>query len=95
MTTAARSVVTCPHCGKQVEPAVEHLARAHAGQLKVVKLNVDDAMEIAGRHGVRGIPVLLLMRVGNEVDRIVGAPSQAQLEDWLERHLGTPAGAAG
>jgi thioredoxin-like negative regulator of GroEL len=39
------------------------------------------------------IPLLLMVRGGNEVDRFVGAASKQQLQAWLERHLGAPAGA--
>jgi thioredoxin 2 len=78
-----------PWCGpcKRVEPIIEQAARTHAGELKVVKLNVDNAPEIAGRYGVRGIPTLIAMRDGKEGDRLAGAPSKPQLDAWLERQL--------
>jgi thioredoxin 2 len=80
-----------PWCGpcKWVEPIIEQAARAHAGELKVVKLNLDNAPEIAGPYGVRGIPTLLAIRDGKEVDRLAGGPSKPQLDAWLERQLGT------
>ena len=84
-----------PWCGpcKMIAPALEKLARAHAGRLKLVKLNVDDAPQISARYGVRGIPLLLLVRKGEEVDRLVGAAPESQIEAWLRRHLGVDAGA--
>ena len=42
-------------------------------------------------YDVRGIPVLVLLRDGAEVDRLVGAVPGPQLEAWIERHLGAPA----
>jgi thioredoxin 2 len=78
-----------PWCGpcRMVSPLVEHLAREHAGRLKVVKLNVDEAPEISDRYTVRGIPLLILFRDGSEVARQVGAAPQPQLSQWLEPHL--------
>ena len=78
-----------PWCGpcRMVSPAVEALGRAHAGELKVIKLNVDEAPEISARHGVQGIPLLVLLRDGEEIDRQVGAVPEAQLGRWLEPHL--------
>jgi thioredoxin 2 len=78
-----------PWCGpcRMVSPAVEAQARERAGHLKVVKLNVDDAPEISGRYGVQGIPLLMLVRDGEEVDRQVGAVPPAQLRQWLDRHV--------
>lgn len=83
-----------PWCGpcRQVTPVVEELGRAHSGRLKVVKLNVDSAPDIAARYGVQGIPTLLLLRDGNEVDRLVGAAPRPGIESWLHNHV--PVGAA-
>ena len=85
-----------PWCGpcKWVEPEVEQLAREHAGTLKVVRVDIDAAPDPAGRYSVQSIPLLLLLRDGKEVDRVVGAVPKRQLDDWLERHLREQAGAA-
>jgi thioredoxin 2 len=78
-----------PWCGpcRMVSPLVERLGREHAGRLKVVKLNVDDAPAISARFGVRGIPLLVVIRDGSEADRLVGAAPLPQLRAWLEPHL--------
>jgi thioredoxin 2 len=78
-----------PWCGpcRMVSPAVESVGREHAGRLKVVKLNVDEAPQISERFEIRGIPLLVLLRDGAEVDRIVGATPPAGLRRWLEPHL--------
>jgi len=78
-----------PWCGpcRMVSPAVEQQGRERAGHLKVVKLNIDDAPAIASEHQVQGIPLLVLMRDGQEVDRQVGAVPPAQLKAWLDRNL--------
>jgi thioredoxin 2 len=82
-----------PWCGpcRMVSPAVEAAGRDLTGQLKVVKLNVDEAPDISARYGVQGIPLLVLLRDGEEVDRLVGAVSPQQLRAWLDRHV-TPVG---
>jgi thioredoxin 2 len=84
-----------PWCGpcKMVTPALERLARAHPGRLKVGKLNIDNAPDIAARYEVRGIPLLVLVREGNEVDRLVGAVPEREIEAWLRRHVAVDAGA--
>jgi thioredoxin 2 len=78
-----------PWCGpcKWVSPAIEEAATTHTGELKVVKVNVDEAPRTAARFEVRGIPTLVVLRDGQEVDRIAGAPSRADLMAWIERHL--------
>jgi thioredoxin 2 len=82
-----------PWCGpcRMVSPLVERLGAENAGRLKVVKLNVDDAPAIAARYSVQGIPLLVLIRDGQEVDRLVGAVPLERLHAWLDPHL-EPAG---
>lgn len=82
-----------PWCGpcRMVSPLVEQLGAEHAGRLKVVKLNVDQAPAVSARFGVQGIPLLVVIRDGQEADRLVGAAPLARLQAWLAPHL-TPAG---
>jgi thioredoxin 2 len=83
-----------PWCGpcRMVSPVVERVAHDLAGHLKAVKLNIDGAPDIAARYSVQGIPLLILIRDGQEVDRLVGAAPEAQLRQWLDPHLETVAG---
>jgi len=76
----------CGPC-RVVSPAVEALGRSHAGQLKIVKLDIDAAPAIAQRYGVMSIPTLLLLRDGQEVDRAVGALPEPALRAWLDEKL--------
>jgi thioredoxin 2 len=78
-----------PWCGpcRMVSPVVEALGRESAGHLKVVKLNTDDAPDISRRYNVQGIPLLVLIRDGQEVDRLVGAAPKERLREWLQPHL--------
>ena len=78
-----------PWCGpcRMVSPLVERVGREHAGRLKVVKLNVDEAPAISDQYQVRGIPLLVLFRDRSEVDRLVGAVPHPQLREWLAPHL--------
>jgi len=86
-----------PWCGpcRMVSPVVEQMGREFAGRLKVVKLNTDEAPAIAGRYHVQGIPLLVVIRDGAEVDRLVGAVPAAHLRAMLERHVAAPSRADG
>jgi thioredoxin 2 len=78
-----------PWCGPcaMISPLVERAASEHAGRLKVVKLNIDEAPELASRHSVRGIPQLIMFKDRQETDRIVGAVPAPQLQGWLAPHV--------
>jgi thioredoxin 2 len=66
-----------------IAPHLEDLAARHAGRVKVVKVNVDEDPGLGARFHARSIPLLVVLRGGNEVDRIVGALSGPALESRL------------
>ncbi|MEO6125372.1 MAG: thioredoxin [Ilumatobacteraceae bacterium] len=78
-----------PWCGpcRTVGPLAEQAAKDLAGRLKVVKVNVDVAPEISQQFGVQGIPTLLLLREGKEVNRQVGALPGHALRAWIDGEL--------
>jgi thioredoxin-like negative regulator of GroEL len=63
------------------------MAGEFRGRLKVVKINSDTAPALVSRFGIRGIPTLLLIHHGKEVDRVVGALDEGALRTWLARHV--------
>jgi thioredoxin 2 len=76
----------CAPCRAMV-PALDQLARERAGRLKVVKVNVDEAEQVAQRFGVQGIPLLVLTRDGQELARQTGAAPLSRLHAWLNSQL--------
>jgi thioredoxin 2 len=74
-----------PWCGpcRMVEPVLAELAAERAGAVKVVKVNVDQNQQLAARFQAMSIPLLVIMRDGREVDRVVGAVPKAQIEQRL------------
>jgi thioredoxin 2 len=79
-----------PWCGpcRMIAPVLQDLAARHAGRIKVVKVNVDDEPTLGARFDARSIPLLVVLREGREVDRIVGALPRAALEARLAPVLG-------
>jgi thioredoxin 2 len=72
----------CGPC-RMISPVLEQLAEEHAGHLKVVKVDVDANPELAARAGAQSIPLLVVLRDGQERDRIVGALPRAALQQRL------------
>jgi thioredoxin 2 len=83
-----------PWCGpcRMVSPALEQLARELAGQIKLVKVNVDVSPGISRRFEAQAIPTLLVLRHGQVTARQTGAIPLAALRTWVSDAL---AGAAG
>ena len=79
--------VWCGPC-KAVTPSVEQLANEYAGKLKVVKVDVDDNMEISSRYGIQSIPTLMLFKDGQPVERLVGAYPKPMILQRIAKHIG-------
>lgn len=77
----------CAPC-RALVPKVEAVADRHAGDMRVMKIDVDQNPLIAQRYGVRAIPTLILFNRGQEVARLVGAASEAEIELRLDRQMG-------
>lgn len=73
----------CGPC-RAMAPQFEQAARRLAGRVQFAKVDTDREPELAGRHAIRSLPTLVLMRGGREVKRTSGAMNAAQLERWIE-----------
>ena len=76
----------CGPC-KMIAPILDEIAKEYAGRLKVAKLNIDDNQETPAKHGVRGIPTLMLFKNGNVEATKVGALSKSQLQAFLDANI--------
>jgi thioredoxin 1 len=74
----------CRPC-HMLAPTVAEIANDYAGRLKVVKLNVDENMNAAGRFNIRGIPTLLIFKGGQVADQIVGAVPKEHISRVVDR----------
>jgi len=75
-----------PWCGpcRAMGPVLDALSTEFAGRAKLVKVNVDDAPELAAEYGITGVPTLIFFNKGNIVDSIVGMAPQRLLRAKLE-----------
>jgi thioredoxin 2 len=76
----------CGPC-RMVSPALEQLATERAGELKLVKVDVDASPQVSQRFSVRAVPTLLLMDRGQVLARQAGAAPVAALRNWLDQAL--------
>jgi thioredoxin 2 len=85
-----------PWCGpcRAVSPALEQLAGEMPGQIKLVKVNVDESPRLQQRFAVQSIPTLMVLRQGQVIAEQVGAAPAAALRTWLQRSLTAPAPSA-
>ncbi|MBW3602699.1 MAG: thioredoxin, partial [Actinobacteria bacterium] len=72
----------CGPC-RQLSPMLEAAATRWAGDVDVVKVDVDQAPRLAGAYGVQGIPAVKAFRDGAVVDEFVGVQPQAAVERFF------------
>lgn len=66
-------------------PAVEALERAYEGRLRLVKVNAPENRQVCRDLRVLGLPTYVLYRDGEEVERLTGDPSKADLEAAVKK----------
>ncbi len=77
-----------PWCGpcKMIAPVLEEIDGEMAETVKIVKLDVDENQETAGKYSVMSIPTLLLMKDGEVVDQVVGFQPKEALVELINKH---------
>lgn len=78
-----------PWCGpcRMMAPAYEQAAAKLEPHMRVVKLNTEEAQELAARHNIRSIPTLALFKGGKEIARQAGAMDAGNIVRWAQSQL--------
>ncbi|MBR0286679.1 MAG: thioredoxin [Bacteroidales bacterium] len=76
----------CGPC-RMIAPILDELEQEMADQIEVVKVNVDDADEIAAQFRIMSIPTLLFFKDGKVVDKTVGAMPKPVLAAKIKEYL--------
>ena len=77
----------CQPC-KMLAPVLDKVAAGFDGQVKVVKVNVDENQNVAQKYGVMSIPNLLFFKDGQVVNQSVGYVNESQLSAKVKAVLG-------
>jgi thioredoxin 1 len=77
----------CGPC-RLIAPALEELSGTYDGKVKFVKVDIDQAPEVAEKFAVTGVPTLVIVKGGQEADRKVGAFPKPTLASWIAEHAG-------
>lgn len=77
-----------PWCGpcKMIAPVLEEIDGELNDKVKIVKVDVDENQETAGKFGVMSIPTLVLFKDGEKVDQVVGFQPKEALTELINKH---------
>ena len=78
-----------PWCGpcRQMAPAFAQAAGQLSPQVRLAKINSDDAQQLSARYHIRSIPTMILFHGGREVARQSGAMGSADIVRWVRASL--------
>ncbi|HYZ79511.1 MAG TPA: thioredoxin, partial [Gaiellaceae bacterium] len=66
-----------------VSPILERIVEERSGELKLVKVNIDEEQELARRYGIMSIPAMILFKEGEPAAATIGAQPKGALERAL------------
>lgn len=77
-----------PWCGpcQMQGPIIDELSKEVGAKAVIVKVNVDDHSELAGKYGIMSIPALKVFKDGEVVEDLVGVHQKSDLLKIIERH---------
>ncbi|MBL7197415.1 MAG: thioredoxin [Candidatus Omnitrophica bacterium] len=76
----------CAPC-LMVASIVEEIAKEYKGKLKVCKVNVDEAPNIASGYDIMSIPTLVILKNGKVADKVIGALPKSELEAAIKQYI--------
>jgi thioredoxin 1 len=75
----------CGPC-RMVSPVIDALGKKYQGKIKVVKVNVDENQDLAGKFGIMSIPTIMLFNNGRLIDSAIGAAPADYFEKFLKNN---------
>ncbi len=72
----------CGPC-RLVSPELEKIQDEYGPQVRIVKLNIDEAPAIAAKYGIMSIPTIALFKDGERASQIIGARPKADIVNGL------------
>lgn len=78
--------VWCGPC-RAFAPIFEELSDEFKGEVKFIKVNVDNATQIAQKYQIRSIPTLILFKDGEEVQKWIGGRPKETLRTMIKESI--------
>jgi len=76
----------CGPC-RIIAPLIEKLSEDYKDKVKFIKVNVDEAQELAVKFNVMSIPTILLVKDGEVVDQKMGAMPEFTFKEWIDSNI--------
>lgn len=81
------SAVWCGPCG-MMTPVLDQLSAEYKDKAEVLKIDFDEAADLAEEYGIMSVPTMMFFKGGQEIERVVGVTSGGELAARLDKLLG-------
>lgn len=78
------SATWCGPC-KMMGPVLEQLSKEYDGKAKVIKIDIDEAVDLAEKYQVMSVPNMLFFKNGKPIDAAVGVTPPTVLKEKLDK----------
>jgi len=76
----------CQPC-KKLEPVLSELAGEYQDRIVIGHCDVAKGQKLAARYGVMGVPTVIFLKGGQEIDRFIGLMPRQKIVEKIESHL--------
>lgn len=76
----------CGPC-KMLAPVMEETSEEMKDKVEFLKVDVDENMDLAGRYSIMSIPLLLIFKNGEVVDKSLGFMSKSEVKEFINKNL--------
>jgi|SRR3989339_351263 len=76
----------CMPC-QQIAPVITELAKKYQNKVKICKVNIEKAKELATQYEIMSIPNLVFFKNGKKIDQIAGSVSKETIEKKINEQL--------
>lgn len=80
------SATWCGPC-QMMGPVLEQMSAEYAGKAKILKVDIDESMDLAQKYQIMSVPNMIFFKNGSPVDAVVGAVPAAYLKEKLNQLL--------
>lgn len=70
-----------------IAPIIENLSREYTGRVKFVKVNVEEARNVAASLGITSIPTVAIFNKGKIMNQLIGVQPKTSLERMIENSI--------
>jgi len=76
----------CGPC-KILSSVLDELQGEFEDKVNIIKVNVDNSMDIAQQYNISNIPSLVILKKGKEVQRLIGFSPKQVIKENIDKHL--------